>query len=127
MILMDESGRILWENSLSLDNSSRTNPGKFGEVTFDGRNLYYMYIDDEELKLSQLQNGELVMENETFKIELINENERINETQQSSLHLMWWYDNYYLLSGKQKIRHLQEDGKQAVKDVYFLTKIKVGD
>lgn len=127
MILMDESGRILWENSLSLDNASRTNPGKFGEVAFDGRNLYYMYIDDEELKLSQLQNGELVMENETFKIELISENERINETQQSSLHLMWWYDNYYLLSGKQKIRYLQEDGKQAVKDVYFLTKVKVGD
>lgn len=127
MILMDESGRIIWENSLSLDNTSRTNPGKFGEVTFDGQNLYYMYIDEEELKLSQLQNGERVMENEAFNIELINEKERINETQQSSLHLMWWYDNYYLLSGKQKIRHLQEDGKQAVKDVYFLTKIKVGD
>src|SRR5690606_38358301 len=88
MILMDESGNILWENSLSLDNTSRTNPGIFGEVTFDGQNLYYMYIDEEELKLSQLHDGERVMENETFEIDLINEQERINETQQRSLHLM---------------------------------------
>jgi len=127
MILMDENGTIIWENSLSLDNASRSNPGKFGEVSFDGQHLYYMYLDDNELKLSHLQNGELITENEAFELKLINENERISETQDGSLNLMWWYDNYYLLSGKQKIRYLQEDGKQSVKDVYFLTKIKVGD
>ncbi len=127
MLLMDESGGILWENSLSLDNTSRTNPGKFGEVSFDGQSLYYMYLDEEELKLSHLHNGEVMMENEAFEIELVNENERIHENQIRSLNLMWWYDNYYLLSGKQKIRYLQEGGKQATKDVYFLTTVKVGD
>lgn len=127
MLLMDESGRILWENSLSLDNTGRTNPGKFGEISFDGQNLYYMYLDEEELKLSHLHNGEVITENETFEIQLIRENERINENQIRSLNLMWWYDNYYLLSGKQKIRYLEQGGKQAVKDVYFLTKIAVGD
>ena len=127
MILMDENGRIIWENSISLDNKGRTNPGKFGEVTFDGQNLYYMYLDENELKLSHLQDGELMMENETFELELINENERITETQDRSLNLMWWYDNYYLLSGKQKVRFQQVDGRQTIKDVYFLTKVRVGD
>jgi len=127
MILMDENGNIIWENSLSLNNTSRSNPGKFGEVSFDGQNLYYMYLEDDELKLSHLQDGELVMENETFELELVNENERINETQEGSLNLMWWYDDFYLVSGKQKVRFLQEDGKQATKDVYFLTKVRVGD
>jgi hypothetical protein len=127
MVLMDENGTIIWEKSLPLDNASRSNPGKFGEVTFDGNNLYYMYLDESELKLSHLQNGEVMVENETYQLELLNENERINETQERSLNLMWWYDNYYLLSGKQKVRFLQEDGKQANKDVYFLTKVRVGD
>src|SRR5690606_12318561 len=106
----------IWENSLSLDNTSRSNPGKFGEVSFDGQNLYYMYLDDSELKFSHLQDGELIMENEAFELELINEKERISETQEGSLNLMWWYDDYYLLSGKQKVRFLEEDGKQASKD-----------
>lgn len=127
MILMDESGEILWENSLSLDNIGRMNPGKFGEISFDGQDLYYLYLDEEELKLSHIQNGDVVMENETFQLEVIEENERIRETQRSSLNLMWWYDDYYLLSGKQKIRFQQEDGREANKDIYFLTKIKVGD
>ena len=127
MILMDEYGHIIWENSLSLDNTSRSNPGTFGEVSFDGQNLYYMYLDDSELKFSHLQDGELIMENEAFELELINEKERISETQEGSLNLMWWYDDYYLLSGKQKVRFLEEDGKQASKDVYFLTKVRVGD
>src|SRR5690606_28922939 len=127
MVLLEENGSVLWENSLSLDNQSRTNPGKFGELAFDGQNLYFMYLDEKELKLSHFRDGELLMENETFEIQLINEQERINETQERSLNLMWWYDNYYLLSGKQKIRYIQEDGKQGNRDVYFFTKIKVGD
>ena len=127
MILLHESGEILWENAFSLDNTSRTNPGKFGEISFDGQNLYYMYLEELQLKLSKLENGEVVLENETFELELINENERIRETQENSLSLMWWYENYYLLSGKQKIRFQKEDGKEDNREVYFLTKIKVSD
>src|SRR5690606_7635646 len=127
MILMHENGEILWENALSLDNTSRMNPGKFGEISFDGQNLYYMYLNELQLKLSKLENGVVALENETFELELINENERIRETQENSLNLMWWYENYYLLSGKQEIRFQKDDGKENNREVYFLTKIKVGD
>lgn len=127
MILLDDSGRIIWENSLSLDNNSRVNPGKFGEMTFDGQNLHYMYLDGEELKLSHIYNGEVMSENEPFELALINENERIGETQENSLNLMWWHDDYYMLSGKQRIRYQQENGREGTKEVYFITKIKVGD
>lgn len=127
MILMDENGSIIWENSLSLDNSNRFNPGKFGEFTFDGQNLYYMYLDEEELKLSHMDGGEKIFENEGFALELLDENQRIRETQEKSLNLLWWYDNYYLLTGKQKIRFQKEDGREGNKEVYFLTKILVGD
>src|SRR5690606_2745802 len=112
---------------LSLENTGRRNPGKFGEISFDGQNLFYLYLDEEELKLSHLLDGEVLLENETFALELLDENERIRENQISSLNLMWWYQDYYLLSGKQKIRFQQDDGSAGNKGVYFLTKIKVGD
>ncbi len=126
-MLLDMEGKIIWDNSLSLNNMSKQDPNKFGEVSFDGSNLFYAYLDGPQIMLSQFKNGELVIENEPFEIELVNENERIKDTKESSLHLMWWHDEYYLLTGKQKIRYQNEEGRERVKDVNFFTKIKVED
>src|SRR5690554_851323 len=126
-MLLDESGRLIWENTFSLENTGRRNPGKFGEISFDGKNLYFLYLDEEDLKLSHLKDGEVLLENETFSLELLDESERLQETQSNSLNLMWWYQDYYLLSGKQKVRYMQEDGKPGTKEVYFISKIQVGD
>lgn len=126
-ILLDEEGDIIWENAVNLDNTSKMEPMKFGELVFNGNNLFFMYLEEEELILSQIKDGELVMENEPFEIELVNENERIADTMEKSLQLIWWYDNYYLLSGKQRIRYQREDGREKSREVNFFTKIKVDD
>ena len=124
-LLLDNRGNIIWDNSLSLKNSVLPYESKFGEVSFDGTDLYYMYLDKVELRLSHISEGEVVMENESFPIELIEDNERIRDTHESSLSLMWWYDRYYLLSGKQRIRYQNESGREDSKEVFFITKIRV--
>ena len=126
-LLIDKDGDILWDNVLSLNNYDKSDPGKFGETSFDGTNLFFMYLDGMQLMLSQFRAGELVREHEPYELELINENERIRETKESSLQLMWWYENYYLLTGKQKVRYQDQDGKEQIRDVNFFTKIKVED
>ncbi|MEX2513122.1 MAG: transcriptional regulator [Cyclobacteriaceae bacterium] len=126
-ILMDEDGQIVWDNSINLDNTNKNEPVKFGEMSFNGNNLFYLYLDDLELVLNQIKDGEVVIENEPFELELIDENERISETKENSLQLHWWYDNYFLLSGKQKVKYQAEDGRQKTRDVNFFTKIKVDD
>ncbi|WP_154855610.1 transcriptional regulator [Cyclobacterium xiamenense] len=126
-ILLDENGRIIWDNTVNLDSDSKAEPIKYGEVSFNGRNLFYMYLDETSLILSQIKDGELVMENEPFEIELIRENERIASTKENTLQLQWWYADYYLLSGKQRIRYQAEDGRVQTRDVNFFTKIKVDD
>src|SRR5690606_40941805 len=88
MVLLEENGSVLWENSLSLDNQSRTNPGKFGELAFDGQNLYFMYLDEKELKLIHFRDGVLLMEHENFEIHLIYEQDRIYEIQARILYLI---------------------------------------
>ncbi|HSI77604.1 MAG TPA: hypothetical protein VK957_17025 [Lunatimonas sp.] len=126
-LIIDAEGDIIWDNALSLNNFSKSDPNKFGEISFDGTNLFFMYLDGLQVMLSQFRSGELVREHEPFELELVNENERIRDTKESSLQLMWWYDNYYLLTGKQKVRYQDNAGKEQTRDVNFFTKIKVED
>lgn len=125
LLLLDKNGNIIWDNSLSLPSRTTTNPSKFGEVSLTGNKLHYMYLEDKDLALSYLYDGEVIFENEKFELKLIGENERIRETDGSSLILSWWYDNNYLLSGKQSIRFQDEDGRPKNKEVFFLTKVVV--
>lgn len=124
-VLLDQQGRMIWDNSLSLDDETSVSPGKFGEVSYDGHNLFYMYLDEDKLRLSLLEDGEVVYQNAEFELELLDEDERIRDTQDESLSLFWWYEDYFLLTGKQKIRYLDQEGKEDNREVFFMTKIKV--
>ncbi|MCH7401132.1 transcriptional regulator [Belliella kenyensis] len=118
-------GDIIWENSIELPNKMTSNPSKFGEISYSNDALHYMYLDGKQLSLTYLVNGEKLFENVLFDLDLVNENERIRETNENSLMLQWWHDNFYLLSGKQSIRFQDTQGKQNVREVFFITKIAV--
>jgi hypothetical protein len=75
--------------------------------------------------MSYFKNGEKIFEHLDFELVLPDENERIVETNPSSLRLVHWYAKYFLLSGTQKIRFIKESGGQETREVYFLTKILV--
>jgi hypothetical protein len=126
-LFLNRSGEVIWDNALDLTGKTTNNPGKYGEVSFDGEKLHFMYLDVNDIKIymSYIKNGELIFQNKTFEIELINEDERIRETQNGSLSLKHWYSNYFLLMGKQKVRYLNAENKEETKEVFFLTKIKV--
>lgn len=124
-IFIGREGQVIWDNAFNLGNKTVDFPGKFGEIAFDGQKLHYLYLDWGKINMSYIKNGDVIFENIPFDIELIKENERIRDTQEQSLSLSWWYDNYFLLSGKQRIRYLNEMGKEETKEVFFMTKIKV--
>lgn len=123
--LINKDGRVIWDNALDLDNKTTADPSKFGEISFDGEKLHYLYLDGLEIMMSYLKNGAVIFENQPFEIQLIKENERIRETQESSLKLTWWFQDFYLLTGKQKIRFQNETGKEEIREVFFISKIKV--
>ncbi|MGY6547374.1 transcriptional regulator [Arthrospiribacter ruber] len=124
-IFIDREGQVIWDNAFNLDNKTVDYPGKFGEVAYDGQRLHYLFLDEGKIKMSYMKNGEVIFENIPFELELINESERIRDTQDNSLSLNWWYDDYFLLSGKQRIRFLNEQGREENREVFFMTKIKV--
>ncbi|TVP50684.1 MAG: transcriptional regulator [Mongoliibacter sp.] len=124
-IFIDREGRVIWDNAFNLENKTVDYPGKFGEIAYDGQKLHYLYLDWGKLKMSYMKNAEVIFENIPFDFELINESERIRDTQEQSLSLSWWYGDYFLLSGKQKIRFLNDQNREETRDVFFMTKIKV--
>lgn len=125
MIYIGKEGQVIWDNALNLSNKVTQIPGKYGEVSFDGNKLHYLYLDGIQIYMSYMRGGEVIFENEVFELQLVNENERIRETQELSLNFSWWYDNYFLLSGKQKVRYIGTAGREETKEVFFLTKIAV--
>jgi hypothetical protein len=125
MLYLSKNGEVIWDNALDLSNRLLSYSSKYGELSFDGEKLHYLYLDGLNIYMSYIKNGEKVFENQSYEIKLVNEEERLRETQENSLSLTWWFMNYYLLSGKQKVRYIGEDGKETIKEVFFLTKIKV--
>jgi len=124
-LYLSRDGQVIWENAFNLNNKISFMPGKYGEVSFDGEKLHYIYLEGTKIYLSYLKNGEIIFENLPYEIELINEKERIKDTQDGSLSLSSWYLNYYFLSGKQRVRYQDEEGKEKVREVFFITKIKL--
>jgi len=124
-LFINKSGEVIWDSALDLTNKSTVIPGKYGEVSFDGEKIHFMYLDGINMYMSYIKNGEVIFQNQTFDIELMDEDERLRETQEGSLSLSHWIDNYFLLTGKQKIRYLNAEDKEEIKEVFFLTRIKV--
>jgi hypothetical protein len=124
-LYLNRNGEVIWDNAFNLNNKSTNLPGKFGEVSFDGEKLHFMHLEGVKMYLSYINDGEVIFENQPFDIELINEDERIRDTQDYSLSLTWWYSNYYILTGKQRIRFLNKENREEIREVFFITKIKV--
>lgn len=124
-VKIGKEGNVIWDNSFSYDNLTTTYPDAFGEVAEVGDDLYHLYLEEDKIKASLFRNGERLAENLSFDLEIPTENNRIRTTEKESLRLVHWYDRYYLLSGKQTVRYLNSDNREATKDVFFMAKILV--
>lgn len=120
-----KTGQVIWDNATSYNEMVTLYPEAFGELAVVGEDLYHMFVEDETIKLSFFRNGEKIFENQEFELGLVDKDERIRDTNLESLRLIHWYDRYYLLSGTQRVRFLNDSGADQIREVYFLTKIVV--
>lgn len=120
-----KEGNVIWDNSSTYDDFTTEYSEPFGEMAVVGEDVYHMYVENLDVVLSFFRNGEKIFDNQHFELELVEENERIKDTDPESLRLVHWYDRYFLLSGNQRIRYQDESGKEQVREVFFITKILV--
>lgn len=120
-----KEGNVLWDNSTTYDDFTTTYSEPFGEMAVVGDEVYHIFVENLEIVASYFKKGEKIFENQHFEIELTNEDERIRDTDPESLKLVYWYDRYFLLSGNQRVRYQDQNGKEQIRDVFFTTKILV--
>jgi hypothetical protein len=125
VIKIGKEGNVLWDNAIPYNGLTLVYPNVFAEIAVVGDEVYHAYMEDKVIKMSYLRNGQKVFENEEFELELVNQAERIRDTNPESLKITHWYDRYFLVSGTQEIRFLNEKGLEETKEVFFLTKVLV--
>ncbi len=124
-VKIGKEGHVIWDNASTLNELSTSHPEAFGEIAIVGDDLYHAFIEDYTIKLSFFRGGEKIFEYEDFELKLTDENERISDTNMDSLKLVYWYDQYYLLSGNQRIRYQDGSGRPQTREVFFLSKVLV--
>lgn len=124
-IKLGREGNVIWDNSSTYSDFTTDFPMPFGEMAVVGQDVYHLFVKNLNIQMSYFKNGVKQFEDADFPIELVNEEERIRDTNANSLQLVHWYGPYFLLSGMQRVRFLDEEGKDQSREVFFMTKILV--
>lgn len=125
LVKIGKEGNVVWDNSLQYNDLIHVYPNVFAEIAVMGEEVYHVYFEDKTIKLSYLKQGQKVFERVGFELELVNQAERIRETNPESLRIMHWYDRYFLVSGTQEIRFINDKGMEGTREEFFLTKVLV--
>lgn len=123
--LLNAKGEVMWDNSISLDKATSPNPYQFGEVSFDGENLYFINQKSGKLAVSHLSNGDVVFSNRAIDFEHTLEEVSVGETLDESITINPWKPGSFLVSGKQRIHFINDMGEKDQKEVYFLSELVV--
>jgi hypothetical protein len=123
--LIHEDGRVIWENAIKLPNKTKTQPEQFGQVGFDGSNLFFVYLSGDQISVSHLNEGKVEFIDKQSEFQLLNPNEKIKELQEGSLKILHWHDQYFLCSGFAKIKMLNKENKEETKEVFFIDKLRM--
>jgi len=113
----DESGELIWDNSFEI----------MDILTYDLKPKVKFLLEDNEILLVYSFNGEIktkvvsgkaVVEGKTgVKIDTGDSNDKVKENYGSGIE--YWYDNYFIAYGYQRIKGDKNSGKSKRKVFYF--------
>jgi hypothetical protein len=118
-----KSGQVRWDNAAKYEDVITDYPDPFAEVYVQGDELFHLYLINDQIKLNYFKKGEKLLENQSFALELGEEQGEIQSTDLASLRLLHWYGPYFLVSGLQKVRFIDAQQKEGVRNVFFIQKI----
>jgi len=122
-----EDGRVIWENSIKNPLKVSVDLTPKNQISFDGYKLYLLTLVDLQIAVSSIKNGEVIYQNQMLDYQLNNPNERLKEIKYGTLQLLHWYEHYFICSGIAQIRSLNKEGKEEIREVFFIDKILVTD
>lgn len=120
MLVMNQDGSILWDDSMEIDIKTSGIPDKPGRFQWMGEKGAYAYYHDEELFL-KLMDGSGENEMSTSELALKNEGDKIRVEKEAGPGTVRWYGNHFLVYGIHHIR--PKERSKPLRKVFFINKV----
>ncbi len=119
----DELGNINWCNTFKLDLERKPlSINRNVALSFVEDMVNVAYCSGTTIKSISFKNGEMVQEKQTEPIDTGSEQDRIKNWQ--SIEIDYWYDNYFIINGTQRIVNSENLNAKRKRKVFFINKIK---
>jgi hypothetical protein len=116
----DEEGKLLWDNSFEIWNILTYNLKERVKVLFDEDDIILTYSSEGNIASKIIRNNQ-VIEGKTYtKIETNYSNDKLITDFNSDME--FWYDNYFISYGYQKIKN-NSSGEKSKRTVFYFNKI----
>jgi hypothetical protein len=124
VVAFDPSGKLLWDQSVELDDLKRPALEQVSDFYFDDQNLHIIYKKESELKIKSISLEEGMVAEVTEKIKLKRPGEEIRNEKELEDGLRHWAGNTFYFWGYHTVRN-PESKEDRVRDVFYINKIVV--
>lgn len=120
----DHNGKVLWDYSIPLPKKSTFVPLSFGQIVSRDKD-HFLYVFDGKLFYSQILEGEIQEVNTIFEIPGSQKSEKILKSENYDLELKALNNGSLLLSGRQRLRFVDDSNNAVDQDLFFFQELKV--
>lgn len=118
------SGKLLWDQSVALDDLKRPALEQVSDFYTDEENLYFIYKKESELRIKTVSLEEGTASEATEKIRLKEDIEEVRSEKELEDGLRHWVGNTFYFWGYHSVRN-PENKEERVRDVFYINKIVV--
>lgn len=120
----DPTGKLLWDQSIVLDEMKRPALEQVSDFYSDGETLHFIYKKESELKIKSISLEEGTASESTEKIKLNAPIEEIRNEKELEDGVRHWAGNSFYVWGYHTVRN-PENKEDRVRDVFYINKIVV--
>ncbi|MGY6543339.1 hypothetical protein [Arthrospiribacter ruber] len=122
----DNNGDVLWDYAVPLPKKSTFVPLSYGQI-FSGNKDHFIYEFEGKLFYSLISEGDFQEINQEVKILNPQKGDKVLSLRNSDLEVKALNNGSFLLTGRQQIRYVNEDGQAVDENNFFFQELQVDD
>ena len=123
VIGFDSRGKLLWDNSLAIDDIISMDLEQFVNITLVDDKAVLLYLRDNVLHSKVINGGDVVEGTMRHDLRLKYEHDELTETPPDVEVLKPWYDKVFFAYGVREIKNLRDNGVKLSRQVFFVNKV----
>lgn len=117
----DNKGNLEWDNSFELDNVKLMRLKEVVKVNVELEKIKVLYAFQGKLLSQIIEGGKVAVSKQEQLIETAYETDRVTRNLDSDL--AYWFDNYFIAWGYQRIKNNTGESEKSKRNVFFFNKV----